>query len=239
MIVNGNVLCPRCEKEKSDKELQEKIQKDYERLLANKKYNTLKYDSVIEDTSLVDCNFNTYITTEKEEQLNKEIVLECLERYKQGQIFNTILQGNQGAGKSHLAYALLHELNQTKEYSCLFVSVEMMIRKIKESFRNKESRFTEDYFVNLLSNVDFLALDDLGAETGAIDTEKNATDFVQRVLYAVTNARQKKATITTTNLSSKTLYTMYDKKLISRLFKSPKFIVFAETKDKRINQLPF
>jgi DNA replication protein DnaC len=87
--------------------------------------------------------------------------------------------------------------------------------------------------------VDFLVLDDVGAETGAMDTDKRASDFIHRVLYGITNARQNKSTITTTNLGSKDLYSMYDKKIVSRLFRKPKFIVYENTKDKRINQLPF
>ena len=61
------------------------------------------------------------------------------------------------------------------------------MRKIKDSFSNRQSKYTERYFVDLLSSVDFLALDDVGAETGAIDTDiKTASDFVQRILYAIT-----------------------------------------------------
>jgi DNA replication protein DnaC len=126
-----------------------------------------------------------------------------------------------------------------RDKSCLFVSIDAMLRKIKNSFNDKESRFTEEYFNKLLSNVDFLVLDDLGAETGAIDTSKTATDFVQRVLYGITNTRQDKATILTTNLDSKTLFSMYDKKLVSRLFRKPKYVIFKESKDKRTSNIPF
>ncbi|MDF2606968.1 MAG: Pony 38 [Bacillales bacterium] len=91
----------------------------------------------------------------------------------------------------------------------------------------------------MLSDCDFLVLDDLGAETGAIDTGKAATDFVQRVFYAIMNARQGKVTIITTNLSSEKLFSIYDKKLVSRLLRNPQFIIFKETLDKRISILPF
>ena len=114
-----------------------------------------------------------------------------------------------------------------------------MLRTIKDSFSNRESRYTERYFVDLLSKVDFLALDDIGAETGAIDTDKTATDFVQRVLYAITSTRQDKATIVTTNLNSEVLFKMYDKKLVSRLLRNPKYVLFKETKDKRLSNIPF
>jgi DNA replication protein DnaC len=239
MVVAGKVVCPRCELDKENQRLEAETQQYFNNLLENDKYNTLCRKSLVDDRTLCEARIDNYNVVDAEERENKRIVEDCIERYKQGQIFNVILQGNQGAGKSHLGYSMLYELNETKNHSCLFVSVEAMLRRIKGSFNNKESKYTEEYFVDLLSKVDFLVLDDLGAETGAIDTNKTATDFVQRVLYAVTTVRQHKATIVTTNLGSKTLYTMYDKKLISRLFRNPKFIVFKDTKDKRTSQIPF
>lgn len=239
MVINGKILCPRCETEKNQAKLQDELTAYYTQSKQNETYNILFSKSVLEDNTLKDARFSTYKIEEPEETENKKQVLECLERFKQGEPFNLILQGKQGTGKSHLGYSLLYELNESRDKSCLFISVDAMLRKIKASFSNKESKYTEEYFNHLLSSVDFLVLDDLGAETGAIDTAKTATDFVQRVLYGMTNVRQDKATIITTNLDSKTLYTMYDKKLISRLFKRPKYVIFKDTKDKRTSVIPF
>ena len=235
----GKAFCPRCEKEKRDRKLEQEIQSWHKVELENRAYNTLADRSIIEDQTLIDARLGNYDVSEPEETENKRIAEECLKRFSEGEVFNLILQGNQGAGKSHLAYAVLHELNEQRKGSCLFISINAMMRKIKDSFNNKESKFTEDYFIDLISKVDFLALDDLGAETGAIDSERRATDFTQRVLYAATSARQSKVTILTTNLASKTLYTMYDKKLISRLLKRPKYVIFKETSDKRTSEIPF
>jgi DNA replication protein DnaC len=239
IVFKGEIHCPRCFLDNENKKMQQQAQADYDRYFQNKVYNTLSRDSILEDRTLLEARFDTYLVSEQEERENKNIVLECLERYKQGEVFNLILQGKQGTGKSHLAYSTIYELNEIRDKSCLFVSIDAMLRKIKNSFNDKESRFTEEYFNKLLSNVDFLVLDDLGAETGAIDTSKTATDFVQRVLYGITNTRQDKATILTTNLDSKTLFSMYDKKLVSRLFRKPKYVIFKESKDKRTSNIPF
>jgi DNA replication protein DnaC len=239
MIVKGDIVCPMCEIDKSNKRLEEEMSEYYRKIKQDEKYNTLYNKSVVEDRTLLDARFDNYITECQEEEQNKAIVLECLERYKRGEVFNLILQGKQGTGKSHLGYATLYELNQDRQRSCLFVSVDAMLRKIKNSFNDKESKYTEEYFNRLLSDVDFLVLDDMGAETGAIDTSKTATDFVQRVLYGITNTRQDKATILTTNLDGKTLFSMYDKKLVSRLFKNPKYVIFKDSKDKRTSNIPF
>jgi DNA replication protein DnaC len=246
MMINGQEICPRCETEKETEKLHFEIQKQYDDILLHKNYNVLYNRSILTDKTILSATFDNYKTEIQEEIENKKLCLEILDRLKNGQVFNVFFQGNQGAGKSHLAYSILKELNEhdkdvdpKQKKTCLFVNIEGMLRLIKDSFNNKESKYTEQYFVDLLSSVDYLVIDDLGAETGAIDTEKAATDFVQRVLYAVTNARQDKVTISTTNLGSKALYKMYDKKLVSRLMKNPKFVIFKETKDKRISNLPF
>ena len=95
------------------------------------------------------------------------------------------------------------------------------------------------YFVDLLSKVDYLVLDDLGAETGAVGTKKKASDFIQRVLYAIANGRQSKSTIVTSNLSIPALQDMYDTKLISRLLRDTYQIHFTNTSDKRVRKIEF
>ncbi|MCK6203956.1 ATP-binding protein [Bacillus infantis] len=244
MEINGQVVCPRCEVDKDNQKIEAEQQEKYKELLASKQesdrpYHVLRNKSILTDHTLLEATFENFTVECEEERKNKEDMLDAAARLQDGQVFNVILQGKQGTGKSHLSYSLLRHLNEASECSCCFVSIDEMLRKIKDSFNNKESKYTESYFVDLLSNVKYLVLDDLGAETGAIDTEKTATDFVQRVLYAVASSRQDKATILTTNLDSKTLFRMYDKKLVSRLLRSPKFILFKDSKDKRISNLPF
>jgi len=246
MVINGEVVCPRCELEKEQKKLLDQEQERFDEIQKQKKYDVFYRQSIISDDTILSATLENYTCECAEETENKEVVQEVAKRLQAGEIFNTVFQGKQGTGKSHLAYGLLRELNEhdrgadpNDKKTCLFVSVEEMVRLIKDSFNNKESKYTEQYFVQLMSEVDFLVLDDLGAETGAIETDKAATNFVQRILYAITTARQSKATILTTNLSSKTMFGMYDSKLVSRLLRNPKFIIFKDAKDKRITKLPF
>jgi DNA replication protein DnaC len=239
MDINGKIICPRCKTEEETKKLEQETTAYFEKLAAEKKYNTFFDESIFEDATILNARFKNYKTVCKEEKRNKDKVLFCLEGYKQGNQFNLILQGRPGTGKSHLAYSTLFELNEIHKYSCLFISVKSMLRKIKASFNNKESKFTEEYFSRLLSSVDYLCLDDLGAETGSVNSDKHATDFVQSVLYGVADSRQNKSTIVTTNLDGKTLTNMYDSKLVSRLMKNRDVVIFKESKDKRIGNLEF
>lgn len=239
VLFEGEKRCPRCFVEKQTEELTHLENEKDKEIEKMRNYNVLYNHSLLSDNTLLLASFDSFIAESVEEKTNKNQAWESCERLKNGEIFNVVIQGLPGAGKSHLAYSVVKELNETGHNPCLFISVENMIRKIKDSFSNRESKYTEDYFVELLSKVKILVLDDIGAETGAIDTDKTATNFVQRVLYAVTTARQDKTTIITTNLSSQSLFNMYDSKLVSRLLRRPKIIVFKETSDKRRISLPF
>lgn len=239
MLVEGKEVCPRCTTQGWTRELEKKIGDKYRQYQVNYKSNMFVTKSIVSDKSLLKSSFERFMDKTTEEAQNKKMCMELLGRLKEGEVFNILLQGCQGAGKSHLAYSLLKEMNKTSEWTCLFICVDEMMRLIRASFGDAESKYTEHYFIELLSSADFLVLDDLGAETGAIDTSKRATDFVQRVLYSVMNARQDKVTIITTNLDSRTLFAVYDKKLISRLLKNPQYVLFKDTLDKRMAGLPF
>ena len=238
---DGEVFCPLCERERSTKELSEAEDAKIKRFMAGQKYKTFENRSVLTDKGLLDSSFGNYETLEKEEIDNKDRAVAAFKRYKEGEVFNTWLTGIPGVGKSHLAMSILRNLNESgdKDKSCLFVSVDEMLMRIRDSFNNKESRYTESYFVDLLSGVDYLVLDDLGAETGGTGTRKTATDFTLRILYAVANGRQDKSTIVTSNLSRTALESMYDPKFVSRLMKNTHLINFKETKDKRIRNIDF
>jgi DNA replication protein DnaC len=238
--------CPRCFADNESRMLENKINSQFE----NSKSLVLERKSLLSDRTLLKAalgNYNVAPTTEAD--LNKRIALECVNRIKNGQVFNVVFQGKAGAGKSHLSYAILRELNSVKikgtdddepvQKSCAFISFELMLRRVRESYKNPDLILNEFYFLRLIESVDFLVVDDLGAESGATDTEKAATDFVHKFLYALSSSRQDKVTIYTTNLSSITLNKLYDEKLLSRCFKKPKFIVFEKTKDHRIGDIPF
>ena len=240
MVIDGIEVCPRCENEKQDELLREEQQHFYDNAKRLIQHNTLLRDSLISDKTILQARFENYEVNQEEQRCNKQEVKSLSECYRNGHTFNIFIQGTTGAGKSHLAYSLLKNIHDSSDkISCLYIDIDEMIRKIKDSFNNKESKYTESYFVNLLSKVDFLVLDDLGAEVGSIDTTRQATDFIQRVLRAVLNARQDKSTITTSNLSSAQLKSIYDKKIISRLFKNPRYVIFEKTKDQRVKNVPF
>lgn len=239
IIVHGSEVCPICERNVQNEYLSKQESEKIRRSRMKKNHRVLLQKSILTNRNLFEATFGNYKTTDSEEIANKEKAIKVFQKYKEGEVFNTWFTGLPGVGKSHLSMSILRNLNEVgvQDKTCLFISVDEMLLQIRNSFDHKESVYTEHYFVNLLSTVDYLVLDDLGAETGGTGTTKRATDFTLRVLYAVANARQDKSTIITTNLSKNELVTMYDAKLVSRLRAAMALIDFKDTSDKRIRQI--
>jgi DNA replication protein DnaC len=241
MVIDNKVVCPRCETEKDTELLKDEVERKIDEIIKLEKYRILERDSLVTDETILKARLDNYIDRQEEERKNKLLTIEMIEHYNLGKTFNTIFQGDPGSGKSHLSYSILKALNEREGYnaSCLYISIEAMMKKIKGTFNDKHSKYTEIYFSDLLSKVDYLVLDDLGTETGAMESDKAASDFVHRILNSAMDSRQSKSTIITTNLSGEKLRKTYDSRLISRLLKNPRFIVFKETKDKRMINTPF
>lgn len=241
VIFEGKEICPICESNRKTEELSYSEDMKIKTVMNKVDYGTFRNKSILTDLGLLEASFGSYETSNPETEANKKRAMAAYTKYKEGDVFNTWFTGSPGVGKSHLAMSILRNLNESgeKDKQCLFISVDEMLLKIRASFNDKESKFTEHYFVDLLSKTDYLVLDDLGAETGGTGTAKKATDFTLRVLYSIANARQSKSTIVTTNLSRKALEIMYDQKLVSRLMKDTYLINFVETNDKRIRNIEF
>lgn len=235
-------VCMECGREALEKRNKAVAEEASERYYKRKTYDQLEQLSVFSDVTLKSATFDTYGTNDAETTKNKEHALKIARAYYKGENFNTILTGKPGTGKSHLAISILKIVNENSKpfKKCIFVSIDELMRRIKDSFSNPLSPYTEQKMVELLIQSDLLAIDDLGAETGAISSEARATDFTLKTLYAIMNGRMNKPTIITTNLNSSELVQMYDSKLISRMFRGAQghVIAFRETNDKR-NTLEF
>lgn len=232
-------ICELCVKENASMKVQKIIEKEVSKNEKRDSYDWLDKRSILLDDTLKHATFDNYKTDCKETSDNQELALKIAREYFRGADYNTILTGTPGTGKSHLSMSMLKVVNEHSDpyRKCLFVSIDELMRRIKDSFSNRESFYTEQRMVEMMTKADLLVIDDLGAETGAITSDKSATDFTTRVLYAIINGRMKKPTIITTNLNSKELSKMYDRKLISRMFRGADghVIQFKNTTDKRIS----
>lgn len=239
VMSKGEGVCPRCKTDSYTNETRDVIQAYANTREGRIKSNVLTKHSVISDETIKFARFDNYDESGQEEKANKQKAMYLAEKYKHGEVFNIWIQSPiTGVGKSHLAMSILKSLN-SYEASTLFLDLDQMMRLIKGSFNDKDSMYTEPYFVSLAIGVDYLVLDDLGAETGDVDTLKHASDYTSQILRAIMNGRQGKSTIITTNLSSTKLNSIYDPKVVSRLMTKMQSIVFKQAKDKRFKKLDF
>ncbi|MDK7802271.1 ATP-binding protein [Aerococcus mictus] len=232
--------CPICQREDLEAREQERVKQAMANYEALRTTGVLKNKSIVTDDTLWTAGFKNYDLKNDEQKANLRKAIEIAKKYIANKdFFNTILTGNAGTGKSHLAMAILKTVNVKSDppRQCLFVSWDKVVRDIRTGYFSKDgSGLDEGATIKLLSDVDLLVIDDLGAELGLIATSKGATDYVARVLYAVLNARQSKSTIFTTNLSSVDIDKNYDAKIASRIRRrsADHTITFRETEDQRL-----
>ena len=138
MKFGGQVVCPRCFLENDSKKLQQQEQAKYDADKANEKKFMFRQQSMIADSNIKKANFDNYKPTSKEGTKNLELAKVIATDYLNGKIFNTIMAGNCGAGKTHLAYAIAEELAGAG-ISVVFVTVGELLRKIKSTFNKHKS----------------------------------------------------------------------------------------------------
>lgn len=210
-------FCEVCEMEERQQRSNEKIQQG----LQFKNYadygQWLYRHSIVDDGTIKLATFDNYNISNPSQNHAKTRIVELMKMMRNGERFNVALHGNAGTGKSHLSFAMLKELNNSGDVRCLFINVASLFTRLRSTY-NGSSQFNEHDILERIKKADYVVLDDLGSEVGRITTETRASDYVVRVLYEILNARQGKVTIWNTNLSTKTLDQLYDRKIISRLF---------------------
>ena len=237
MVYSDRFPTPFCEKCQLEKTLEEKKKFDQVNSIKIARSN-LKRVSLVDNPDEYNHTFGNFEASEstKEWQM-KEITRKLAGMYFKypNKNFNTILYGTPGEGKTHLAMAMLKAVNRysTPPQKCIFINVTSLFLAIRNSFDNPLEKWTEKYAVRTLSNADLLVIDDLGSESAMNTSKGEASQFVQRILYQVTN-RQKRI-IVTTNLTMSELRQTYNPKLVSRLLAGSKGsqLDFSGIKDKR------
>ncbi|MEQ9810337.1 ATP-binding protein [Streptococcus jiangjianxini] len=159
--------------------------------------------------------------------------------YIKGMQGNAILKGPTGVGKSHLSIAIAKQLNETfKSYnqskSVVFISVAQLMHLLKASFDKKDSKYNQERMTKILTECDYLILDDLGKESTTGNSVRSTGDWKYSFLFNILDNRE--ITIINTNFSVKELQKIYDQAFVSRLTKGAKNNIFSypdNAKDKR------
>lgn len=140
-------------------------------------------------------------------QVAKKFADDFEECAKTGQ--SLIFCGGVGAGKTHLAVGICHEII-AKDKVAVFTSVLSAIRSIKETFR-KGAEQSEADVIKALVEPDLLVLDEVGVQFGS-ETEK-------MYLFEIINGRYEamKPTILLSNLAKDALTEFIGERVVDRL----------------------
>lgn len=197
----GKVGC-KCE----DIELGKRERQRADRLKLDKMLNHFDSHSLL-NKSLKNATFENYQPTNDDTTKGKQIALEYADNFNgEG---NLLFSGTYGTGKSHLSVAITKAL-MAKGKTCVFISFPKLLTKIKDTYNDDGP--TEDQLMNAMKNVDLLVIDDIGAE--------KKTDWTTAKLFEIIDDRAGKATIYTTNLSSKELKDWVGERNFSRVLEN-------------------
>lgn len=117
-----------------------------------------------------------------------------------------LFYGKSGTGKTMLEAIIAQELVKAR-HSVIVITVQQMIRSIRETFTRKES---EQEKISKYSSVEFLMLDEVGVSL--------QSDYEKTVLFEILDERYKykRPTLMTTNLSSSEIEKYLEFRLMRR-----------------------
>lgn len=191
------------------------------------KYNTVNPD-------LENADFESFIPSNDNLVQALELSMEYVENFSLDNPKNLLFAGLYGLGKSHLSYAICKAL-RTRDFVAVFVSVPKLLTIIRSSY-NRSSDVSESDLLDALSKVDFLALDDIGAERTKKD--EDGESWAAEKLFEIIDGRSGRNTLYTTNLSSEELARKVGSRNFSRMMMNTKPFKF-EGVDYRINNKRF
>lgn len=226
-------VCPNCgqvdgnEKTHADKSLD--IQKD---ALRKKAVNRFMNTSVYQTFSVFTPKFADYVTTNQGTKQAYDKAKQVSSNIKAGTVLHSTFTGVTGAGKSHLAMAILWDVLESSGYrhSVSFVSFPALLSKYKRSLNDKNAMNDFNRLIKEINKSFLVVVDDLGAEG-------KKSDYIIDIVRDIFEGRVDKNTIITTNLTGKELRANYTDALVSRMMShsAGHHIVFNNMHDYRLN----
>lgn len=230
-------FCPECTSEAIALTQEEMLKTARNATEYVKTYDVLMRDSTV-PKELRGASFDNFIADTTEEKQLLEFAEGQSIKYINGMTGNTLITGQTGIGKSHLTFAMAKSINEHfkeigKPKSVLFVNLTEIIKEIKQGWNyGRMAKLTEHEAVKMMTRVDFLFIDDLGAKNTDI---KPKSDWEQDFLFDILNQRE--TTIFNTNLDSVEIKSLYNARNASRIFKGLDGNTFKafSIKDKRFS----
>lgn len=143
---------------------------------------------------------------------------------------HVMFTGQTGAGKTHLAVAMMYKYLMDGEANKHAILVNfsdyVTLKRLAMNEVNGETQGMLNKADKLIQRADIIVLDDVGSERGDVEKMILSTDFETGLLLQIMNAREGKRLILTSNLSSEKLGQKYDQRTYSRMMYQAKGIIF-------------
>ena len=204
-------VCPKCMMIQRDKEAKEQLAADeklrQERIASKWK---AKITGAAIPERFKDRTLESYVAKTSGQQKALAFATEYAENFdlvlKEGR--SAIFVGKVGTGKTHLAIGIALSIMQ-QQRSALFVTVQRLIRRVKDSWHTKEE--TESQVVDVFASPDLLVLDEVGVQFGS--------EFEKQVLFDVLNTRyeNRKPSILLSNIPKEQLSDYLGERVTDRL----------------------
>ena len=204
-------VCPKCMMIQRDKEAKEQLAADeklrQERIASKWK---AKITGAAIPERFKDRTLESYVAQTSGQQKALAFATEYAENFdlvlREGR--SAIFLGNVGTGKTHLAVGIALSI-MLQQRSALFVTVQRLIRRVKDSWHTKEE--TESQVVDVFASPDLLVLDEVGVQFGS--------EFEKQVLFDVLNTRyeNRKPSILLSNIPKEQLSDYLGERVTDRL----------------------
>jgi DNA replication protein DnaC len=175
--------------------MEDRAKRIIERARIPKRYENCDFESFITDLS----DERSYTPAAARNLKEAKFQAECFARdYPGSGEYGLLLMGNAGAGKTHLAIAILRELLQ-RGHSGYFCEYGKLLREIQNSY-SASSEATEMAILEPVLNTEVLVIDDLGVIKPS-DWVRDVIGFILNTRYseASQDLSHRRCTIITTN----------------------------------------
>ena len=203
--------CPICMIEIRDAEAKKQIERDKQAALEREQRRwAAKIGSAAIPERFKDRTLDSYVAKTSGQKKALAFAKEYAENFDQ--VMRTgrsaVFVGKVGTGKTHLAVGIALSIMQQQK-SPVFVTVQRLIRRVKDSWRTKEE--TETEVINAFALPDLLILDEVGVQFGS--------EFEKQVLFDVLNERYEKLkpSILLSNIPSEQLSDYLGERVTDRL----------------------
>ena len=203
--------CPKCMIEIRDAEAKKQIERDKQAALEREQRRwAAKIGSAAIPERFKNRTLDSYVAKTSGQKKALAFAREYAENFDQ--VIKTgrsaVFVGKVGTGKTHLAVGIALSIMQQQK-SPVFVTVQRLIRRVKDSWRTKEE--TETEVINAFALPDLLILDEVGVQFGS--------EFEKQVLFDVLNERYEKLkpSILLSNIPSEQLSDYLGERVTDRL----------------------